>query len=75
MQFFEGQHVIKREGYPFPGVVEVGFRTWGDKVRYVVNFVDRDGLGTPTGLLHIFEPSQLAADERFDRDGKLIAQP
>lgn len=74
-KFAPGQRVIKTAGYAFPGLVEVAFTITNVEVapdRYVVNFVDQDGLGQPTGLLHIFHPSQLARDERFDRDGILI---
>lgn len=74
-KFSEGQRVVKTSGYPFPGIVEVGFTiTNAEKNpdRYVVNFVDQNGFGVPTGLLHIFHPSQLAHDERFDLQGVLI---
>jgi len=75
-KFRPGQHVVKTQGYPFPGIVEAAFMVTGAERaadRYIVNFVDRDGLGEPTGLLHIFHPSQLADDGRFDAFGVLIA--
>ena len=60
-KFREGDHVVKRSGYPFLGIVEVAFTSTqmdGSTVhRYVVNL---KALGKPTGLLHIFAPDQLA---------------
>lgn len=68
MMFAKGQRVRKKGGYPFPGIVEAAFTATqvdGSIVeRYVVNqtAVAVDG-ERPTGLLHIFSPEQLVADQ------------
>lgn len=74
MKFQAGNRVIKTGGYPFPGIVDVAFATQAGVERYVVEFVDKDGLGRPTGLLHIFAPAQLEIDERFDSEGELYVE-
>ena len=59
-KFEEGQRVVKKSGYPFPGIVVVRFLTLKDTFeRYVVDFTDANG--DPTGLMHIFSWDQLEA--------------
>jgi len=51
-----GDRVEKTFGYHFPGIVLAVFRTVADKERVVVEMYLKD---EPTGLLHIFDPTQL----------------
>lgn len=54
-----GQRVHKLGGYAFPGVVVARFRTLTGGRRYVVECTAPGA----AGMLHIFRPGQLEADE------------
>lgn len=52
-------HVIKPEGYPFPGEVRAVFWNKAGELRYVVES------DAAPGLMHIFSPIQLEKREAF----------
>jgi hypothetical protein len=53
----KNQKVTKVSGYPFPGIVQAVFTTSSGELRIVVEYANPK----PTGLLHIFNASQLKA--------------
>jgi hypothetical protein len=63
-------YVKKRTGYKFPGMVMAKFYTRAGVLRYVVEAIDENY----TGMLHIFNDSQLVPLNDFETETKAEAE-